>query len=111
MFELPSGHRQRSRARNILSAEQIAATQWRVSGGENLHLVSIYPSQTGYDYTCDCGFTEKICSHKLAVMLQLEPDKMDWHRRNAKFSELAQQKRQVRELKRKQRLQKKQAAR
>ncbi len=106
MFQLPSRQRQRARARNLLTAEKITETMWRVSGGDNIHIVSAYPQQSTYTYICDCGFTANLCSHKLAVMIQVEPDKMDWRKRDEALREAARIRLADRDKKRKERKEK-----
>ena len=96
MFHLPGGHRQRSRARNILKAERITESNWRVSGGQNEHTVMIEGVFGKYEYICDCGFVEKECSHILCVMLQTEPERMDYRRYEYQFKELKQKKYEAR---------------
>lgn len=88
MLRLPGSPRTRNRARHDLTAEQIGVYvdehEWRVTGGENPHRVTVLDGV----YSCDCDAAMQgqieYCSHKLAVMLILEPDRLTFPATNPK---------------------------
>lgn len=71
MAKLPGTQRARRRARQLLQAQPIKPNVWLVTGGELGHGVTV----DGDTYTCDCGkqdqAKDKMCSHCLAVWLEL----------------------------------------
>jgi len=68
---LPGSHKQRNRARNILTCKENSENSWIISGGENEHLVI---RRFGGFFLCDCDIAtneKKICSHVIKVLMEL----------------------------------------
>ena len=76
-IKLPGSRKIRHRASTILTATLTDPSGvWLVQGGELPHTVKTQPQQNTFDYDCDCGHGIDFCSHEIAVMKMLEPDRL-----------------------------------
>lgn len=78
-MSLPGSKRQRQKARRLLTISLTHPSGiFRVTGGRRAHEVVVSASGRDFVYRCDDDRCPggPICSHILAVMLHMEPEKL-----------------------------------